>query len=156
MRKLETFVNEKLRVTKASGVPNLISILESTNRKEYNLQCENLLAYLKDDSGLPVAELEDWDNAYKKLERKYQNTDDTFLWVRGSLIHYGTWDKMYNMYWSRLIDGVKNYRIDKDGFKNFACNDQEIMESKGVFIITENKELLKQIDILMKKSELTV
>ena len=57
------------------------------------------------------------------------------------------------MYWSRLIDGVKNYRIDKDGFKNFACNDQEIMESKGVFIITENTELLKQIDILMKKAE---
>ena len=151
MKRLETFVNEKLRVTKASGVPSLISILESTNRKEYNLQCENLLAYLKDDSGSPIAELDNWDNDYMKLERKYQNTDDTFLWVRGSLIHYGTWDKMYNMYWSRLIDGVKNYRIDKEGFKDVVCNDQEIMESKGVFVITENKELLKQIDILMKK-----
>ena len=61
MRKLETYVNEKLRVTKASGVPSLISILESTNRKEYNLQCENLLAYLKDDSGSPIAELDNWD-----------------------------------------------------------------------------------------------
>ena len=153
MRKLETFVNEKLRVTKASGVPSLISILESTNRKEYNLQCENLLAYLKDESGLPIAELDNWDNDYMKLERKYQNTDDTFLWVRGSLIHYGVWDKMYNMYWSRLIDGVKNYHIAKDGFKDFVCNDQEIMQSKGVFIITENDDLMEQIDILMKKSE---
>ena len=153
MRKLEAFVNEKLRVTKASSVPSLISILESTNRKEYNLQCENLLAYLKDESSSPIAELDNWDNDYMKLERKYQNTDDTFLWVRGSLIHYGTWDKMYNMYWSRLIDGVKNYRIDNEGFKDFACDDQEIMESKGVFIITENDDLMEQIDILMKKSE---
>ena len=156
MRKLETFVNEKLRVTKASGVPSLISILESTNRKEYNSQCENLLAYLKDESGLPIAELDKWDNDYKKLERKYQNTDDTFLWVRGRLIHYGTWDKMYTMYWSRLIDGVKNYHIENDGFKDFACADQEIMESKGVFIITGNEELMRQISILIKKTKPTV
>ncbi len=153
MRKLETFVNEKLRVTNTSGIPSLISILESTNRKEYDSQCENLLAYLKDESGLPIAELDNWDNNYKKLERKYQNADDTFLWVRGRLIHYGTWDKMYNMYWSRLIDGVKNYHIENKGFKDFACADQEIMESKGVFIITGNEELMRQIDVLMKKSD---
>ena len=59
MRKLETFVNEKLRITKGSSVLNLISILESTNKEEFMLQCENLLEYLKDDSNLPMAELED-------------------------------------------------------------------------------------------------
>ena len=110
-----------------------LSDMELNEYKNFRL---NMLNYLRAES----------DNAAEKA-------DDTFLWVRGSLIHYGTWDKMYNMYWSRLIDGVKNYRIDKDGFKNFACDDQDIMESKGVFIITENTELLKQIDILMKKSE---
>lgn len=33
MRKLETYINEKLKVTKGSDVPSLISILESTNRE---------------------------------------------------------------------------------------------------------------------------
>ena len=33
MRKLETYINEKLKVTKGSDVPNLLSILDSTNRK---------------------------------------------------------------------------------------------------------------------------
>ena len=152
MRKLEEFIIEKLRVTKASGVPNLISILESTNRKEYNSQCENLLAYLKDDSGLPIAELKVDRNDLKSLDTKYQNGNDIFLWV-GEIIFYGTWDKLYNIYWSKRIHGVKNTHISKDGFKDFVCNDQEIMESKGVLIITENDDLMEQIDILMKKSE---
>ncbi len=152
MRKLEAFVNEKLRVTKASGVPSLISILESTNIKEYNLQCENLRKYLIDDSDLPIAELKGYRNELKTLNTKYQNGNDTFLWV-GEIIFYGTWDKLYNMYWSKRIHGVKIHHINYEGFKNFVCNDQEIMQSKGVFIITENDDLMEQIDILMKKSE---
>ena len=155
MRKLEAFVNEKLRVTKASGVPNLISILESTNRKEYNLQCENLLAYLKDESGLPIAELKVGRNGLKSLNTKYQNANDIFLWV-GEIIFYGTWDDMHSMYWSSRFNGVKNYSNGVEGFKDFVCNDQEIMQSKGVFVITGNEELMRQIGILMKKSELTV
>ena len=152
MRNLEEFIIEKLRVTKASGVPSLISILESTNRNEYNLQCKNLRQYLIDDSDLPIAELKVDRNGLKSLNTKYQNGNDIFLWV-GEIIFYGTWDKLYNMYWSKRIHSVKNHHIDKDGFKDFVCNDQEIMESKGVFIITENDDLMEQIDILMKKSE---
>ena len=152
MRKLEAFVNEKLRVTKASGVPSLISILESTNIKEYNLQCENLRKYLIDDSDLPIAELKGYRNDLKSLDTKYQNGNDTFLWV-GEIIFYGTWDDMHSMYWSSSTNGVKIHHINYEGFKNFVCNDQEIMQSKGVFIITENDDLMEQIDILMKKSE---
>ena len=62
MRKLETYVNEKLKVTKSSSVPTLISILESTDRKEYTLRCEHLLEYLKYESDLPIAELKDKHN----------------------------------------------------------------------------------------------
>ena len=153
MRKLETFVNEKLRITKGSSVPNLISILESTNKEEFMLQCENLLEYLKDDSNLPMAELEDdfFEDGIKKLKRKYQNTYDTFLWVTNNVINYGTWDDRYNMFWSRLGNCVKNHIIYGDGFNNFICEEQELIQSKGVFIITKNSELMKQIDVLMKK-----
>ena len=35
MRKLETYVNEKLRVTKNAGIPYLIALLESNDIKEY-------------------------------------------------------------------------------------------------------------------------
>ena len=80
MRKLETYINEKLKVTKGSGVPNLISIIESNNREEFNLQLKNLLEYLKDDSDLPIADLEDIENGrFKKIDLKYQNINDTFL-----------------------------------------------------------------------------
>ena len=59
MRKLETYINEKLKVTKGSGVPNLISIIASNNREEFNLQIKNLLEYLQADSDLPIADLAD-------------------------------------------------------------------------------------------------
>ena len=154
MIKLETYINEKLKVTKGSGVPNLISILESVNREEFNLQLKKLLEYLKDDSDLPIADLEDGQNGYKKLDMKYQNRNDTFLWVENTLIYYGTWDESYSTYWSRNNNIVKTITNGREGFKDFICTDREIMQSKGVFIITENEELLKQIDILKKKAEL--
>lgn len=153
MRKLETFVNEKLRVTKSSGIPDLTAIIKCTNKEEYKLQCENLIEYLKNDSDLPLAELKDWQNGLKKLARKYENSYDTFLWVMDDYICYGTWDEMYSVYWSRLKKGTKNYIVGGDGFKDFTCNDQEIIQSKGVFILTENKEFMEQIDILKQKSE---
>ena len=153
MRKLEEFVIEKLKVTKRSGVPNLLSILDSTNREEFMLQCENLLVYLKDDGDLPIAELDGYQNDLKSLDAKYQNGNDIFLWVGNNVIYYGTWDKMYCMHWSRLIKGVKNYIIEGEGFNNFTCNDREIIQSKGVFVITENVDLMEQIDILMKKAD---
>ena len=154
MRKLETYINEKLKVTKGSGVPNLISILEFVNREEFNLQLKKLLEYLKEDSDLPIADLEDCQNGYKKLDMKYQNRNDTFLWVENTLIYYGTWDESYSTYWSRNNNIVKTITNGREGFKDFICTDREIMQSKGVFIITENEELLKQIDILKKKAEL--
>ena len=154
MRKLEEFVIEKLKVTKGLGVPNLLSILESANREEFNLQLKKLLEYLKDDSDLPIADLEDGQNGYKKLDMKYQNRNDTFLWVENTLIYYGTWDESYSTYWSRNNNIVKTITNGREGFKDFICTDREIMQSKGVFIITENEELLKQIDILKKKAEL--
>ena len=156
MRKLETYINEKLKVTKGSGVPNLLSILESTNREEFNLQLKNLLEYLKDDSDLPIADLEDIENgSFKKIDSKYKSRNDTFLYVYGKLIDYGTWDEMYSVYWSRVNNSIRNFINAREGFKDFICNDDEIMQSKGVFIITENPVLMKQIDILMKKSDPT-
>ena len=41
-----------------------------------------------------------------------------------------------------------------EGFKTFLCYDDERSYSKGVFVITENKELMKQIDYLMRKAEM--
>ena len=66
MKKLEEFVIEKLKVTKGSGVPNLLSLLECTNIEEFNLQLRNLLEYIKDDSDLPIADLEKIENDLKK------------------------------------------------------------------------------------------
>ena len=154
MRKLETYINEKLKVTKRSGVPNLISIIASNTREEFKLQLKNLLEYLKDDSDLPIAELDGYQNDFKILAAKYKNENDTFLWVRNNFIYYGTWDESYSVYWSRNNNIVKTITNGREGFKDFVCTDREIMQSKGVFIITENEELLKQIDILKKKAEL--
>ena len=153
MRKLETYINEKLKVTKGSGVPNLLSILDSNNREEFNLQLKKLLEYLKDDSDLPIAELDGYQNDFKILAAKYKNGNDTFLWVRNNFIYYGTWDESYSVYWSRNNNIVKAITNGREGFKDFVCTDREIMQSKGVFIITKNEELMKQIDILKKKAD---
>lgn len=154
MRKLETYVTEKLKVTKGSSIPNLLSLLECTNVEEFNLQLRNLLEYLKNDSDLPIADLEKVQNDLKKLDEKYQNRNDTFLWVNDKLMQYGTWDESYFMYWSRANNSIRNYNSGVDGFKNFLCYDTEMPYSKGVFVITENKELMKQIDYLMRKAEM--
>ena len=154
MKKLEEFVIEKLKVTKGSGVPNLLSMLECTNIEEFNLQLRNLLEYLKDDSDLPIADLEEVQNDLKKLDEKYQNRNDTFLWVNDKLMQYGTWGELYSVYWSRANNSIRNYNSGVEGFKTFLCYDVETSYSKGVFIITENSELMKQIDILKKKAEM--
>ena len=81
MRNLETFVNEKLRVAKSSFIPDLISFLESKTKKEFESKCKQLVEYLKNDSGLPMAELEVRKTGFKQLLREYENAHDTFLCV---------------------------------------------------------------------------
>ena len=158
MRKLETYVNEKLRVTKSIVTPSLIALAESKDLKDYESKCEQLLEYLNNYSNLPIAELEDYRNNFKELSRKYENTYDTFLWVYQSnynfRIFYGTWDDIYSIRWSKSNNRIMNYdiRLGVGGFKEFTFNDQEISESGGVFIITENDELMEQIDYLVQKA----
>ena len=71
MIKLETFVNEKLKITKSSSVPDLIALIESKDRKEFNSRYLRLLEYLRNDSYLPIAELENSNNGLKVLSTKY-------------------------------------------------------------------------------------
>ena len=151
MIKLETYINEKLRVTKASGVPNLISIIESKDRKEFNTKYLRLLEYLRDDSYLPLAELENSNNGLKVLSTKYAGGYDTFLVVLENFIFYGTWDNMYCISWNISTNRVKNSKCDH-GFSDFTTINSEISESGGIYIITENKELMEQIDYLMQKA----
>lgn len=154
MIKLETYVNEKLKVTKGSGIPNLLPMLESTNREEFNLQLRNLLEYLKNDSDLPIADLEEVQNDLKGLDEKYQNGNDTFIWITDKLMRYGTWDELYSMYWSKVNNSIKNYTSSIiKGFKDLVFDNEEIYKSGGVYIITEDEELMKQINYLMQKAE---
>lgn len=154
MRKLEIYVNEKLRVTKGSGIPNLISFSESKTKKEFDSKSEQLLAYLKNDSDFPIAEIEYWKNGIIRLSRKYENTNDTFLWVDYSTgVFYGTWDDVYGIIYSKLKPGIRNYTSHVKGFKDVLLDDKDISESGGVFIITKNEVLMKQIDYLIKNAE---
>ena len=152
MIKLETYVNEKLKVTKNSSVPDLIALLESKARKEFNYRYLRLLDYLRDDSYLPIAELENSNNGLKVLSTKYKGGYDTFLVVLENFIFYGTWDNMYYIYWYKGKRAAKNINF-KEGFSEFVASDAEIPEYGGVYIITENKELVKQINYLMQTAE---
>lgn len=156
MRKLETYVNEKLKVTKGPKVripvPDLIAILKSKNFEDYESRCQQLIEYLNNVSDLPVTELVDLKNGNKRISEKYQNNTDTFLCVFETYIFYGTWDYKYSTYWSSLSNGVKNL-FDGNGFSDFSTNDREISESGGVYIITENEELTSQVDYLIEMAE---
>lgn len=158
MRKLETYVNEKLRVTKGIATPSLIDLSEAKDEAKFDSTCEQLLEYLNNYSNLPIAELEVRKTGFKQLLREYENSNDTFLWLYQSNhifnIFYGTWDDIYSMYWSNANNRTINYdlRPGLNGFKEFTFNDQEISESGGVFIITENDELMEQIDYLIQKA----
>ena len=155
MRKLETYVNEKLKVTKSSSVPDLISFLKSKDKEEFDLKCKELLEYLKNDSNLPMAEVEYWKNGFSGLSRKYENTHDTFLKVSyPDGFFYGTWDDMYVMTYSEINNSIKNYTSSViKGFKKLVFDNAGISESEEVYIITKNKGLMKQIDYLMQKVE---
>ena len=151
MKKLETYINEKLRVTKDIYVPDLIALLKSKDIKEFNSRCEQLSEYLKNDSDLPIAELEYLKDGSKKLSKKYENTHDTFLWVKeDKYIFYGTWNAAYSLRWSGINNAAKCYNAGADGFKGFSFYDKELSKSEGVYIITENAELMKQIDYLVQ------
>ena len=155
MRKLETFVNEKLRVTKGSGIPNLISFLESKDKEEFDSKCKQLLEYLTNDSNLPIAEVEYLKNGFSRLSRKYENTHDTFLKVSyPDGFFYGTWDDTYGLTYSTIKNGIKNYTSSGiKGFKKLVFDTAGISESDEVYIITKNKELMEQINYLIQKAE---
>ena len=157
MRKLETFVNEKLKVTKPKTItktiptPDLIALLESKDRNEFNSRCKQLIEYLKNDSNLPIAELEVHETGFKQLLREYENSNDTFLWVLPVCISCGTWDDRYSIYWSQRKRAVSVER-NSIGFKDLICNPDDIDLSGGIFIITDNDDLVDQIDYLMQKA----
>lgn len=151
MRNLETYVNEKLRVTKSSYEIDLLALMESKNIEEYESKCIQLIEDLKDDSDLPIAELEDFKNGLKTLPIKYKN--DTFLWILLWNVCYGTFDTVYCITWSEFTNKVKNYKTNIDGFKELRFNNQEMYESGGVFIITKNDALMEQIDYLIQQVE---
>ena len=154
MRKLETYVNEKLRVAKSSFKPDLIAIAESKTKQEFDSKYKRLLDYLKNDSDLPIAELENWKNGIIRLSRKYENSNDTFLWVDYSTgVFYGTYDDVYGIIYSKLKPGIINYTSHIKGFKDVLLDDKDISASGGVFIITENEVLMEQIDYLIKNAE---
>ena len=153
MKRLETYVNEKLRVTNDIYVPDLSAILKSKDIKEFNSRCEQLSEYLKNDSDLPIAELEYLKGGPKKLSKKYENTHDTFLWVKNDRrIFYGTWNTAYSIRWSGINNAAKCYNAGVYGFKEFLFYDKELSESGEIYIITENKELMKQIDYLVQRA----
>ena len=155
MRKLETFVNEKLRVAKSSFKPDLIVIAESKTKQEFDSKYKRLLDYLKNDSDLPTAELEVRKTGFKQLLREYENSNDTFLWVTyPDRFFYGTWDDTYCITYSAVKNSVKNYTSSViKGFKDLVFDNEEISKSGGVYVITENSELMKQIDYLIQKVE---
>ena len=154
MRKLETYVNEKLKVTKRSDVPDLISFLESKDKEEFDHKCKQLLEYLKNDSNLPIAEVEYWKNGFSRLSRKYKNMYDTFLKVSyPDGFFYGTWDDTYGITYSKIKNGIKNFISTIKGFKELVFDNATISESEEVYIITKNKELMKQINYLMEKAD---
>ena len=153
MIKLETYVNEKLRVTKNSTIiPDVIDFLESKDEKEFDSRCEQLLEYLKNDSNLSIAELQVRKVGFKEISTKYENGYDTFLVVVDEGIFYGTWDIVYYLSWNNLKGYVENGSYEY-GFSRFTMSDREISDYVGVFIITENKELLEQINYLAQNAK---
>ena len=59
------------------------------------------------------------------------------------------------MTYSTVKNGVKNYTSSIiKGFKDLVFDNEEIYKSGGVYIITEDEELMKQINYLMRKAEL--
>ena len=58
------------------------------------------------------------------------------------------------MTYSTIKNGVKNYTSSIiKGFKDLVFDNEEISKSGGVYIITENSELMKQINYLMQNAE---
>ena len=152
MRKLETYVNEKLRVAKSAFKPDLIAIAESKTKQEFDSKYNRLLDYLKNDSDLPKAELEVSTSGFKKLLREYKNGYDTFLVIIEDTIFFGEWGKADYVSWNVNKGRIEIVKLGY-GFSSLATTDEEISKYGGVYIITENNELMKQIDYLMQKAE---
>ena len=102
-----------------------------------------------------MAELEVRETGFKQLLREYKNSNDTFLWVTyPDGFFYGTWDNTYAMTYSNIRNSIKNYTSSLiKGFKDLVFDTKEISNAGGIYIITKNEELMKQINYLMQKAE---
>lgn len=152
MRKLETYLNEKLKVVKGSFMPDLIAIAESKTKQEFDSKYKRLLDYLKNDSDLPIAELEVSAGGFKKLLREYENSYDTFLAIIEDTIFFGEWGNAGYVSWDDNKGRIEIVKLAY-GFSAFTTTDAEISKYGGVFIITENAELLEQINYLAQNAK---
>ena len=89
---------------------------------------------------------------FKEISTKYENGHDAFLVVLENIIFYGTWDNVYYVTWNNKKRYVENGSYAY-GFSRFTMSDREISDYVGVFIITENKELLEQINYLAQNAK---
>ena len=101
---------------------------------------------------MPIAELQVRRGGFKEISTKYENRYDTFLVVVDEGIFYGTWDIVHYLSWNNLKGYVENGSYEY-GFSRFTMSDREISDYVGVFIITENKELLEQINYLAQNAK---
>ena len=137
MRKLETFVIEKLKVSnKYVGEINLVDFVNCDNIIDYEALLEKLHKEIKETAEL--APIKRWpDNLYRVVP---SDPNLIYIFINKRSFFIGTYDDMYYVtakYSSQKV--IVNTEPDY-GFKVFTMSEDELNTFGGVYILPEYLE----------------
>ena len=137
MRKLETFVNEKLKVSnKYVGDFNLVDFVNCDNLIEYEALLETLRKEIKENATLaPIKQ--GYDKLYTVVD---SGKNLIYIFINKRAFFIGTYDNMYYVFADHRTKRIIVNTEGNYGFKNFSMNDDEMNQWGGVYILPEYLE----------------
>lgn len=151
MRNLETYVNEKLKVSKKYiGDINLVDFIKCENKIEFEALLEALRKELKENAMLaPIKQ-----NIHNLYILKSPDPDRMYIMINNRAFFIGTYDELYYVYVDKRTRRIIVNIEAEYGFKDFTMNDEEKQEYGGIYYLPEYleesyKELIKHAENYM-------
>lgn len=148
MRKLEAFVNEKLKVSnKYVGEINLVDFVNCDNVIEYEALLETLRKEIKENAMLaPIKQM--YDKLYKVVD---SGKNIIYIFINRRAFFIGTYDDMYYVFADRRNKRIIVNSEPNSGFKDFTMNFDEMQQWGGIYYLPEYLE--ESYNELIKHSE---
>lgn len=151
MKQFNKYIFEKLKITSSDSDNNfLLDVFNSKSPDEFKRTKDILLNYINDncfDAKLVKRNYHEY-----ILDPSLENNNDTYIYVGEKAVTFGTYKEAFILHYSTYFESTE-VAHEEEGFAGFITTAKKLIESIGVFIVTNEYSLLDQIEQLKTESE---